>query len=108
MIKAAYKARISVEDLFRLESLREQKKALQNRLEATDVDLKYLELSLIQALEAGSTNPQGFSLEVKETLRRYPRWRDLWVQEFGLASAEKALDETEPTITQNLVIKKIA
>lgn len=101
-------ARITVDSLIRLDTLSDMEKALERRLEAIKIDRKALEEQLVAQVEAGAEIPTGFNAEVRASQRRYPHWREIFIERHGVAEAEALLTATPPTITKRLIIKKVA
>lgn len=101
-------ARIDADELLRLDTLNEMEKAIERRLEATKADRRLLEASLIERIECGVSLPIGFDAQIKTTERRYPHWREIFIERHGVAQAEALLSATQPSISKRLVLKKAA
>jgi hypothetical protein len=101
-------APVTADELLRLTTLYESEDALERRLEAIKMDRKSLETSVIERLEFGSSTPRGFQADIRTIERRYPHWRELFIERHGVAEAEKILGETIPSISKRLIVKQVA
>lgn len=86
-------------------SLRESRKALQERLQCIERSLDTIETDVIEALDAGAISPPGTALSILEHERRYPAWKQHFIDYAGKHEADIILEETVPTVTRKLVIK---
>lgn len=94
--------RQSVEELI---ALKETKDALIARIEKLDELLANAERSLISLIDQGADASQaGYTLSVRTTERRYPAWKEHFIQHLGQEAARNVLENTEPRVYRSLVV----
>lgn len=87
-------------------ALRRDKAALKERLARIEAQLDDIETQVIDLVQDGADySSTGYQLEIQETARRYPAWRDVVVERLGKATADEVLANTAAKITYKLVIK---
>lgn len=87
-------------------ALRRDKTALKERLARIEAQLDDVEAQVIGLVQDGADfSGTGYQLEILETQRRYPAWRDIVVERLGKAVADQVLAETAAKISYKLVIK---
>jgi len=93
---------IEVEQLL---ALRETQKELKRRLELVDQSVESAEQAIVSKLDSGADlTACGFGLEVKECERRYPAWKEHFIELAGKDAAHRVLAQTDPKIYRNLRI----
>lgn len=91
-------------DVTKLLNLRDSKSFLKKRLEQIDVDLSTAEEELITRIEAGARIESHYPVSIKTSERRYPSWKDAFINVVGETEAKKITDSTEPTISKSIII----
>lgn len=86
-------------------SLKASQQALKERLQQVEAALGTAESEIMHAIDAGADSPIGYDLAITETARRYPAWKQHFIDHVGKAEADIVLQETAPTITRRLVVK---
>ena len=90
-------------------SLKETQDALKKRLTLIEDALTAVETSIIEQIEGGiDTSRCGYLVSVKTVERRYPAWKEHFINHIGKAVADKILEQTEPKIYRNLLVKDAA
>lgn len=96
-------------DIEHVLSLREARANLKKKLEMVDTAIEDAEQAIMTAIENGADLSHcQYTVDVKEVTKRYPAWRDHLIQHLGKAKADQILEETEPKVYRNLVIKDAA
>lgn len=90
-------------------ALQESIAALKRRIETLTKSQDQLEESIVTKLDFGAdTSACGFLLSVSRKERRFPAWREHFIQACGKEKADQVLESTEAKIYRDLVIKKTA
>jgi hypothetical protein len=87
-------------------AMRETQRALKDRLELMDRSIKDAETNLIAQIEAGADITQcGYDVSVQAVERRYPTWKEHFIESLGKDAADAVLEATKPTVYKRVVIK---
>ncbi len=90
-------------------ALKESIAALKRRIETLTESQNKLEATIVKKLDFGAdTSSCGFHLSVSQTERRFPAWKEHFIESCGKEKADRVLESTEAKIYKNLVIKKAA
>ncbi len=93
---------IEIEQLL---ALKETQKELNRRLELIEQSVQSTEDTIISKIDSGADlSSCGFGIEVKEVERRYPAWKEHFIELAGKDTADRILAETEPKVYRNLRI----
>lgn len=88
-------------------AMRESIAALKRRIELLTESLDQSEQNLIAKIDLGAnTDACGFLLSVRESEKRFPAWKEHYIEACGQEKAERILKSTEPKLYRDLVIKK--
>ncbi len=86
-------------------ALRESYQALKKRLDAMEETVDELESGIIAQVESGlDFSIFGYEIKVQESTRRYPAWKEHFIERLGKSEADSVLAATKPTILKKLVI----
>lgn len=87
-------------------AMRESQKALRDRLALIEQAISDAEKEVIGLVEAGADLSQaGYAISVSSSERRYPAWKEHFIEFAGKQKADQILEETEPTLYRRLVVK---
>ena len=87
-------------------SKRAAEKKLKQFLERMQEELKVEEQNLIDKIDEGADLRYcSYSLDIKETFRRYPAWKEHFVELAGKEAADRVTEETEPKRYRSIVIE---
>ncbi|POB13862.1 hypothetical protein [Halobacteriovorax sp. DA5] len=92
-------------DLQQIIKLRETKKILQDQLKDMTDNLHHLEESVISKLKDGCINLTTKQLTIKESQRRFPSWKEHFIEKCGKQMATVIIENTEPKRYETLTIK---
>ncbi len=102
---ALKKVAVTNTEIEQLLALRETQKELKRRLELIDQSVDSTEQAIISKLDSGANiSACGFGLEVKQVERRYPAWKEHFIDLAGKEAADRVLAETDPKVYRNLKI----
>ncbi len=94
---------LEIEELL---ALKETQKELKRRLALIDQSVQSSEGAIIVKLDSDADlSSCGFGLEVKESERRYPAWKEHFTELAGKEAADRVLAQTEPKVYRNLRIE---
>jgi hypothetical protein len=102
------KSILSVETIKAILSLREKTSALKVELKTLEGILENRESDLLNQHERGLKTPIGFEIVKKEVERRYPKWKEHFINIAGSSAADQVLADTTPTVSTYLVIAEIS
>ncbi|MCB9094705.1 MAG: hypothetical protein H6621_06515 [Halobacteriovoraceae bacterium] len=100
----AKKLKVTDDDIYKIISMRDMKKALAKKLEKLDVDLRKNEKEVIELLECGAEIDSSFNVSVNELYKTYPRYKEEIEKRLGEDVVKEIIDSTEPTKFVKLVI----
>ena len=103
-MKTAKKLLITDEEISRVLSLREMKKALSKKLDKIESDLKKNESQLIELLECGCDVDSSFNISINETFKTYPKYKDEIEKRLGEDTLKEIIESTEAKQFKKLVI----
>lgn len=87
--------------------IEEEIKTLKSNLDALETDKKAREVILFEALSNGApTTHLSFELTAKTSERRYPAWKEWFVQYAGEKKAEQILKKTTPIVYHNVLARR--
>jgi hypothetical protein len=87
-------------------AMREAQKGLKDRLKLMDDAIDTAETALIAQISNGADLSKcGFDVRIQETERRYPAWKEYFIEKLGKGAADAILVATEPTVHRRVVIK---
>lgn len=96
---------ISTQEIQNLLVLREAYKALKEKMDLMERSVNEIEDKIIGEVELGlKPDSNLFQLNVSQTVRRYPKWKEHFVAFAGPVQAENILEATPPTISKKLLI----
>lgn len=95
---------ISIVDVENVLALRKTREDLQRRLDAIEAALSKSESQLIGLIESGITT-DAYSLGVAVTMKRFPAWKEAFIQRCGKAAADAVTESTPAREYKKLVIK---
>ena len=93
-------------DIARILHLRESKSLLKKRLAELDENLEQAEFDVIKRIEDGAPVHTTHQLNVRETQRHFPSWKDAFISVAGINAAARVLANTKPQIYKSLVISE--
>lgn len=97
---------ISEREITSLLSMKDNERYLRKRVESLQENIKQAEVSIIARIELGASTDCGpFCLQVRETTRRYPSWKEHFIGLAGKESADAVIEQTETKFYQNLIIE---
>lgn len=86
-------------------TLRKKQESLRKKLSQIEEELRPLETSLIEYIQAGADLTQaGYAIAVETSMRRTPKWKEVLIDALGKEYAAGILDATVPNIYHHLVI----
>lgn len=95
---------VSQAEIEKLLAMREAKAHLKKRLELMAESISELEESLLDKIEGGAA-PQGYELSIRQSEKRFPKWKEEFINVAGKAEADAVLEATDPKIYKSLIIK---
>ena len=104
---------ITRDEIQRLQSFRAKIKALSEEIEVAKVAENELGTVIARKLDAGALNRSGFDLSIRESERRYPKWRELFVSTLsslgldGAMEAETELKRTQATVYRDVIVRDV-
>lgn len=93
---------ITASEVMNLKLKREALSALKMRISTMEDQVDGLESNLLSRLDEGAYSE--VSLQVKVTERRYPAWKERYVELAGADAAQCVLEGTKPTVSRSLII----
>jgi hypothetical protein len=85
---------------------RESLRRIRGYVDRLEESLKAAEQDIIAKLDQGADRSGcAYGLRVKETLRRYPAWKEHFIAAVGKEAADRVLEGTEPKSYRNLIIE---
>lgn len=103
---AARKLGISNQDIEMLLSQREAEKRLKHLLERVQESLREIEDDLVARLDRGAdVSGCTYALRIRESARRFPAWKEHFINLAGKDAADQVLEQTEPKMFRNLVVE---
>lgn len=100
---------ITASDVNEYLALKESIQALKRRIEMLTESLDQSETTLISKLDFGAdTSACGFNLSIRETEKRFPAWKEHYIEACGKEAADDILEGTQAKVYRDLVIKKAA
>lgn len=104
--KAPQREVLSQADVEKLLALKETQKALKERLEVMDQAIRESEESILAQITRGADATHcGYAVSVQTIERRYPAWKEHFIEKLGKSAADAVLIATEPTVYRRVVIK---
>lgn len=90
-------------------AIQESIAALKRRIETLTKSQDKLEETIISKIDFGAdTSTCGFLVSVRHSQKRFPAWREHFIQVCGKEEADRVLECTEAKTYRDLVIKKAA
>lgn len=86
-------------------NFKKEREFYKKKLEEIEDAIKTVEQSFIKIIQNGGKVHSSKILEIKESQRRYPAWKEHFIEFCGKAKADEVIDATEPKIHLSLVIK---
>lgn len=102
---AAYQMTITDIQIQTYLTFKEERDKLKKKLKEMDEGIKSLEQNYIEIIQNGGEVLSERILEVKEVSKRYPAWKEHFIDKCGKQEADKVLEITEPKSYLKLVIK---
>ena len=87
---------------------KDDKRDLKQFLEEVDQTIKRLEFSLIERFERGAYVPNEFQLDIKNSSKTFPKWKEHFLSVVGVEKTEEIISATPSKIYRQLVVKKAA
>lgn len=99
--------KIDLLDIEQLLAMRDAQRALKDRLGRLETSLEAIEGTLIALIEGGGADLSAipYAVEVKRIERRYPHWKQIYIEIAGSKAAADILEQTSPTVSKTLLIK---
>ena len=94
-------APIQIENLL---AMRESLDSLKKRYQLLEDSVKATEQEIIEQIEQGAEIAGRYVLQIRATERRFPSWKNYFVEVAGCEAAERILLNTIPTVYKNLII----
>lgn len=93
-------------EIEKLLAMRETQKGLKERLALMEEAISQAEDLILSSIDAGADLSRlGYTVEVQESSRRYPAWKEHFISRLGKDAADAVLEGTKPTVFRKLVIK---
>jgi hypothetical protein len=90
-------------------ALKESIAALKRRTETLVKLADQAEEIIVSKLDFGADfSASGFLLSVRQTEKRFPAWKEHFIEACGKQDADRVLESTEAKLYRDLVIKKAA
>lgn len=90
-------------------ALKESISALKRRIEVLTKSTDKLEETIVSKLDfGGDASACGYLLSVRQSEKRFPAWKEHFIQACGKQEADRILESTESKIYRDLVVKKVA
>ena len=90
-------------------TLKEELKVYESKAQITKESLQIKEKELFDALKKGAkTSELRWDVLPKVISRRFPKWKDFFINFAGEKAAQKILNKTKPTLYYTVSIKKKA
>lgn len=90
-------------------AIKESIAALKRRIEILTESLNKSEQNLIAKIDLGANiGSCGFLLSVRETEKRFPAWKEHYIEACGKEKADRILASTEAKLYRDLIVKKAA
>jgi hypothetical protein len=106
---ALRKPTITTAELNEYLTLKESVSALKARLEILTESLGECKEAIISKLDFGAGHSvQGFLISIRENEKRFPAWKEYFIEACGKETADEILRNTEAKIYRDLVLKKVA
>lgn len=102
---AAYKLQITDIELQQLKAKKDARSQLKKKLAEVEDDLKCQEQSLIEMIDNGAEVLSDREVNIKKTERRYPSWKEHFINDCGKDMADEVLELTAPKVHRELIIK---
>lgn len=107
-MRPAFKAKTVVTDreIETLLLMREEYKTLKGEMDRLKQQLDDHEADIIAWIDAGaSVSSRFYGIDVRETERRFPAWKEHVIELAGKDAADDVLEATEPKLYRSLVVK---
>ena len=91
-------------DVVKILNLRESKNFMKSRLEQIEDELSVLETRMVELIELNMPIVSRHIVNVKVSERRYPSWKDAFINYCGEQESKKIVASTTPTISKSIVI----
>ena len=101
----AKKLKVTDDQISRILSLREMKKALSKKLEKLENDLKLSESQIIDLIECGCEINSDFNISISESEKIYPKYKEEIEKRLGEKVLNEIINSTVPKLFKKLVIK---
>lgn len=102
---AALKLQITDIELQQLRAKKDARSQLKKKLAEVEDDLKRQEQSLIEMIDNGAEVLSDREVKIKKIERRYPSWKEHFINECGKDLADEVLKLTTPKVHRELIIK---
>jgi hypothetical protein len=90
-------------------AMRETAKSIKQRLEVLQETIKSQEQEVISKLDQGANvSPGEHVLSIRETEKRFPAWKEHFIEACGKTAADEILEGTEAMVYRDLLIKVAA
>lgn len=100
---------ITLAEIESIVAMRETLKSDKERLEILQDIIKIHEQEIIRKLDQGAyVSSCEYVVSVRETEKRFPAWKEYFIENCGKALADENLDDTEETVYRDLLIKIVA
>lgn len=88
-------------------ALKESIAALKRRIETLTKSTDKLEETIVSKLDFGAdASTCGFLLSIRQSEKRFPAWKEHFIQTCGKQEADRVLESTEAKVYRDLIIKK--
>lgn len=101
----AKKLEVTDEQISRILSLREMKKALSKKLDKLEDELKSNELQIIELIECGCEVDSEFNISISESKKTYPKYKEEIEKRLGEKVLKEIINSTAPKVFKKLIIK---
>jgi len=101
----AKKLKVTDEQISRILSLREMKKALSKKLDKLEDELKSNESQIIELIECGCEVDSEFNISINESSKVYPKYKEEIENRLGDKVLKEIINSTQPKLFKKLIIK---
>lgn len=101
----AKKLKVTNDQISRILSLREMKKALSKKLDKLEDELKSNESHIIELIECGCEVDSEFNISINESSKVYPKYKEEIEKRLGEKVLKEVINSTVPKLFKKLVIK---